>query len=99
MADRGTYFDPNFLVLHNYLNNKPKFLGIGNYNEEGFAFMQEPLPKIADVLRRAREAQPRGHSGESARRDPQRATSHLCDEGRARVPGTEVSLAGRHPVF
>jgi len=54
MADRGTYFDPNFLVLHNYLYKKPKFLGIGNYNEEGFAFMQEALPKIADVLRRAR---------------------------------------------
>ena len=34
MADRSVYFDPNFLVLHNYLENKPKFLGIGNYNEE-----------------------------------------------------------------
>src|SRR5580658_4670866 len=28
MADRGVFFDPNFLVLHNYLDNKPKFLGI-----------------------------------------------------------------------
>src|ERR1019366_3394695 len=36
MAARGVFFDPNFLVLHNYLENKPKFLGIGNYNEEGF---------------------------------------------------------------
>ena len=54
MADRGVYFDPNFLVLHNYLENKPKFLGIGNYTEEGFDAMQKALPLVADVLRRAR---------------------------------------------
>lgn len=54
MADHGTYFDPNFLVLHNYLENKPKFLGIGNYNEEGFAYMEKGIPMMADVLRRAR---------------------------------------------
>src|SRR5258707_15433636 len=54
MAQKGTYFDPNFLVLHNYLENKPKFLGIGNYNEEGFAAMQRGLPLVADVLKRAR---------------------------------------------
>ncbi len=54
MADHGTYFDPNFLVLHNYLENKPKFLGIGNYNEEGFAYMEKGIPMMADVLKRAR---------------------------------------------
>jgi imidazolonepropionase-like amidohydrolase len=53
MADHGTYFDPNFLVLHNYLENKPKFLGIGNYTEEGFAFMEKGLPLMSDVLKRA----------------------------------------------
>lgn len=53
MADRGVYFDPNFLVLHNYLENKPKFLGIGNYNEEGFAYMEKAVPLMADVLQRA----------------------------------------------
>jgi imidazolonepropionase-like amidohydrolase len=56
MAARGVYFDPNFLVLHNYLDNKPKFLGIGNYTEEGFAAMEKGLPLVADVLRRARKA-------------------------------------------
>ena len=55
MASRGVYFDPNFLVLHNYLENKPKFLGIGNYNEEGFAAMEKGLPLVADVLKRARK--------------------------------------------
>jgi imidazolonepropionase-like amidohydrolase len=54
MAQKGTYFDPNFLVLHNYLDNKPKFLGIGNYNEEGFAAMERGLPLVAEVLKRAR---------------------------------------------
>ena len=54
MAQRGVYFDPNFLVLHNYLDNKPKFLGIGNYNEEGFAAMEKGLPLVAEVLKRAR---------------------------------------------
>jgi imidazolonepropionase-like amidohydrolase len=54
IADRGAYFDPNFLVLHNYLDNKPKFLGIGNYNEEGFAYMEKGIPLMADVLKRAR---------------------------------------------
>jgi imidazolonepropionase-like amidohydrolase len=54
IADRGAYFDPNFLVLHNYLENKPKFLGIGNYNEEGFAYMEKGIPMMADVLKRAR---------------------------------------------
>jgi imidazolonepropionase-like amidohydrolase len=56
MAAKGVYFDPNFLVLHNYLDNKPKFLGIGNYTEEGFGYMEKALPLVADVLRRARKA-------------------------------------------
>jgi imidazolonepropionase-like amidohydrolase len=54
MARRGVYFDPNFLVLHNYLDNKSKFLGIGNYTEEGFAAMEKGLPLVAEVLKRAR---------------------------------------------
>jgi len=54
MAQRGVYFDPNFLVLHNYLENKAKFLNIGNYTEEGFAYMEKALPLVAAVLKRAR---------------------------------------------
>ncbi len=56
MEERGVYFDPNFLVLHNYLENKAKFFGIGNYNEEGFAAMEKGLPLVADVYKRARRA-------------------------------------------
>lgn len=54
MADRGVYFDPNFLVLHNYLDYKPRFFGIGNYNQEGFDAMEKAIPLMADVLKRAR---------------------------------------------
>ncbi len=54
IADHGVFFDPNFLVLHNYLENKPKFLGIGNYTEEGFASMEKAIPMMADILKRAR---------------------------------------------
>ena len=54
MAAHGTYFDPQVgLVIHNYLDNKPRFLGIGNYNEAGFAKMQEVLPVIADMFKHA----------------------------------------------
>lgn len=42
MAERGTFYDPNIgLVLQNYILNKNKFMGIGNYNAEGFAFMEK----------------------------------------------------------
>ncbi|HYM11907.1 MAG TPA: amidohydrolase family protein [Bryobacterales bacterium] len=53
LAARGAYFDPNFLVIHNYFENKAKFLGIGNYTEEGFASMEKALPLLADVFHRA----------------------------------------------
>src|SRR5690349_8557869 len=44
LADGGIYFDPNVgLVTQNYLENKAKFLGIGNYTEEGFASMEKAL--------------------------------------------------------
>ena len=49
MAERGTYFEPNIgLLLQNYLRNKPKFFGIGNFDEAGFKFMEAAiLPNIA----------------------------------------------------
>ena len=44
MAAKGVYFDPNVgVVLQNYLTNKAKFLGIQNYTEEGFAYMEKGL--------------------------------------------------------
>jgi imidazolonepropionase-like amidohydrolase len=54
MAAHGTWFDPQVgLVIHNYLDNRSKFLGVGNYTEEGFAKMQEVLPLIAEMFKHA----------------------------------------------
>lgn len=54
MADKGVYFDPNIgVVLQNYLENKAKFLGIGNYNEEGFAYMQKGLAINEAMIKKA----------------------------------------------
>jgi imidazolonepropionase-like amidohydrolase len=44
LAEKGVWFDPNIgLVTQNYLENRAKFLGIGNYTEEGFAAMEKAL--------------------------------------------------------
>ncbi len=54
MAEHNTFFDPQVgLVIHNYLDNKAKFLGIGTYTEEGFAKMQEVLPLIQEMFKHA----------------------------------------------
>src|SRR5580658_646553 len=54
MAARGTYYDPNIgLVLQNYLENKAKFLGQGNYNEEGFAFMEKGIAITLATFKKA----------------------------------------------
>src|SRR3954447_2614044 len=54
MADKGVYFDPNVgVVLQNYLKNRDKYNGIGNYNDEGFAFMEKGLKLNADMIKRA----------------------------------------------
>jgi imidazolonepropionase-like amidohydrolase len=50
MARRGTYFDPNLLVLHNYLDNRASF----TFTEVALKTLQDGLAPTADVLRRAR---------------------------------------------
>jgi imidazolonepropionase-like amidohydrolase len=54
MAARGTWFDPQCgLIFHNYLDNWPRYEGIGNYNAEGKASMEEGIGLALDVYRRA----------------------------------------------
>src|SRR5207248_11661090 len=54
MAQRGTYFEPNIgLVTQNYIENKPRYLGIGNYDEAGFRFMEEGIPRKLEMFKRA----------------------------------------------
>jgi len=54
MAANGTYYDPNIgLVLQNYIANKEKYIGIGNYNEEGFADMVKGEAITLETFKRA----------------------------------------------
>jgi imidazolonepropionase-like amidohydrolase len=54
MARHGTYYDANIgLVLQNYLENKPKYFGIGNYNEEGFAYMEKGVAIVLATFKKA----------------------------------------------
>ena len=51
MAARETYFEPNIgLVSQNYIENKARYLGIGNYDEAGFRFMEEGIPRKLNMF-------------------------------------------------
>jgi len=54
LAERNVYFDPQVcLVFRNYLDNRAKYQGIGNYNDSGFASMERALPLAAKMYRQA----------------------------------------------
>ena len=54
MADKGVYFDPNVgVVLQNYLRNRAQYEGIGNYNAEGFAYMEKGLGLNKEMMKKA----------------------------------------------
>ncbi len=50
MVQRGTTFDPNLLVLHNYLDNRASF----NFTDAQLKIIQSGIAPTIDVLRRAR---------------------------------------------
>src|SRR5688572_13697406 len=54
MAERRVYFSPQMcLVFRNYLDNRARYQGIGNYNDSGFASMERALPITAKAYRQA----------------------------------------------
>jgi imidazolonepropionase-like amidohydrolase len=54
MVKAGTYYDPQCsLVFRNYLDHKPWFDGIGNYNAAGFAAMEKVVPEAPKQIARA----------------------------------------------
>jgi imidazolonepropionase-like amidohydrolase len=56
MAERGTYFEPNIgLVSQNYLENKHRYLGIGNYDAEGFTYTEKSVALKLEMFARALE--------------------------------------------
>ena len=57
MKDGNVFFDPNIgLVMQNYIENKSKFMGSGNFNEEGFAYMEKAVPTLGPGFNRALNA-------------------------------------------
>ena len=53
MAERGTFLDPHVGSLWaNYFDNRERFLGRGNYTEEGFALMEEARTTGYETFRR-----------------------------------------------
>jgi imidazolonepropionase-like amidohydrolase len=50
MAQRGTFFDPNLLVLHNYLENRRSY----TFSDASLATIEKGISPTEDVLRRAR---------------------------------------------
>ena len=54
MATHGVYFDPQCsLIFTNYLDNRARHEGIGNYNEAGFSAMERAIPLAAEGIRKA----------------------------------------------
>jgi imidazolonepropionase-like amidohydrolase len=54
MVQRGTYFSPQCgLVFQNYLDHRAAYMGIGNYNEAGFAAMEKAIPLAHAAFQRA----------------------------------------------
>ena len=51
MVERGTTFDPNLLVLHNYLENKASY----TFTDAALKIIADGIPPTEDVLRRARK--------------------------------------------
>jgi imidazolonepropionase-like amidohydrolase len=51
MAQRATYFDPNMLVLHNYLDNRA---GFPTFSAQTLETLEKGIAPMADALKRAR---------------------------------------------
>ncbi len=58
LAERGLYFDPHIhLIFENYFTNQARYLGIGNYTEEGFQAMRDAVPTALGAFREALEVE------------------------------------------
>ena len=54
MKEANVFFDPNIgLILQNYIENKQRYLGSGNFTEESFAFMEQSVPTLGPLFKRA----------------------------------------------
>jgi hypothetical protein len=96
MAQRGTYFDPNLLVLHNHLDNRTSYA----FNEQALATLETGLAPTVDALRRARAHHVKimfGTDAVSRRAWPQRRG--VCLPGKRRPRKTGRRARQRHFAF
>jgi imidazolonepropionase-like amidohydrolase len=57
MAERHVFFEPNIgLVSQNYLANRDRYYGIGNFDDQGFKFTEEGIPMKLAMFKRALKA-------------------------------------------
>ena len=111
-ARAGTFISPQVgLVVQNYLENKARYLGVGNYTEEGMAIMARDLPLDFEVCRLALGV-PGGEGGVLHRRHRRRPRAQrggaprsggalrADPDGRPRLralPGRGIAGPGRSP--
>ena len=58
LAEHRLYYDPHIhLIFENYFANQERYLGIGNYTEDGFRQMREAVPVALGVFREALEVE------------------------------------------
>ncbi len=54
LAEHDLYYDPHtHLIFENYFANQDRYLGIGNYTEDGFRQMREAVPTALGAFREA----------------------------------------------
>jgi imidazolonepropionase-like amidohydrolase len=54
LAEHRLYYDPHtHLIFENYFANQDRYLGIGNYTEDGFRQMREAVPTALGAFREA----------------------------------------------
>jgi imidazolonepropionase-like amidohydrolase len=54
MKDADVYFDPQIgLVLQNYIEHKDQYIGTGNYTAQGFVVMEQTVPTLPAMFKKA----------------------------------------------
>ncbi len=54
MKDADVYFDPQIgLVLQNYIEHKDQYMGTGNYTAQGFVVMEQTVPTLPAMFKKA----------------------------------------------
>jgi len=54
LAEHQMFYDPHIhLIYRNYFENRDRFIGVGNYTDEGFEQMRQAIPAALDAFQEA----------------------------------------------